>query len=496
MAKNTTSIALNIVEGLDSRIHSMVSIKLTNTLTRTKEEFIPLVQNQVGIYTCGPTVYDYAHIGNFRAYVFADILRRVFEYTGYQVNQVMNITDVGHLVSDADEGEDKLVAGARREKKTPWEIAEYYTQDFFDNSEKLNILRPQIICKATDHIPEMLALVKTLVEKGFGYETSDGIYFDVAKLPQYGKLSGIKLEEQKAGARVEVRDEKRHHADFALWKKVYPVRNGKISNGARPSHIMQWDSPWGKGFPGWHLECSAMSMKYLGETFDIHTGGTDHIPIHHENEIAQSEAATGKPFVRYWLHGEFLLVDGGKMSKSKQNFYQLKDLEAKHFDPLAFRYFCLTGHYRSPLNFTWESIDSAQRGLNNLRADFLRLQKLPDSGVSELAEKIKDSFLESITDDLNIPNALAVVWEAIYALKGNTLRRVLLDFDQVLGLRLAEVKEQELVIPPEIEELKEQRNLARKTKDYQTADKLRQQAANLGYLFEDTPQGTVIKPKK
>jgi cysteinyl-tRNA synthetase len=462
----------------------MQLIQLTNTLSRNKEDFAPLVANRVGIYTCGPTVYDYAHIGNLRAYIFADILRRIFEYTGYSVTHVMNITDVGHLVSDADDGEDKLEAGARREKKTPWEIAEYYTQDFFANETKLNILKPTIICKATDHIPEMISLVKTLVDKGFGYETSDGIYFDVSKLPQYGRLSGIKLDEQKAGARVETRDEKRHHADFALWKK------------ADPSHIMQWDSPWGKGFPGWHLECSAMSMKYLGETFDIHTGGTDHIPIHHENEIAQSEAATGKQFVRYWLHGEFLLVDGGKMSKSKQNFYQLKDLVAKGFEPLAYRYFCLTGHYRSPLNFTWESIDSAQRGLNNLRADLLRLQKLPDSEPGELEDTIRESFQESITDDLNMPNALAVVWQAIYSLKGNPLRRVLLDFDRVLGLGLAEVKEQQLVIPTEIEQLKEQRNLARKNKDFKTADALRQQALDLGYLFEDSPQGTIIKKSK
>lgn len=461
----------------------MLTILLTNTLTRTKEEFFPLVANRVGIYTCGPTVYDYAHIGNFRSYIFADILRRMFEYTGYSVTHVMNITDVGHLTSDSDTGEDKMEAGARREKKTPWEIAEYYTQDFFENESKLNILKPNIICKATDHIPEMIALVKTLVDKGFGYETSDGIYFDVGKLPQYRQLSGIKLEEQKAVARVEVRDEKRHHADFALWKK------------ADPTHIMQWDSPWGKGFPGWHLECSAMSMKYLGETFDIHTGGTDHIPIHHENEIAQSEAATGKKFVRYWLHGEFLLVDSGKMSKSKHNFYQIKDLEANGYEPLAFRYFCLTGHYRSPLNFTWESIDSAQRGLNNLRADFLRLQKMPDSGSNELENNIKESFLETITDDLNMPNALAVVWEAIYALKGAVLRRVLLNFDRVLGLRLADVKEQELVIPAEIENLKEQRNIARKNKDFKTADALRQQALDLGYIFEDSPQGTIIKQK-
>ncbi|MCX7918726.1 MAG: cysteine--tRNA ligase [bacterium] len=462
----------------------MVTIRLTNTLTRMKEPFIPLVQNQVGIYTCGPTVYDFAHIGNYRTYIFADILRRIFEYVGYQVKQVMNITDVGHLTSDADDGEDKIEAGARREKKTPWEIAEYYTQDFFANCEKLNILKPHIICKATDHIPEMIALVQTLVEKGYGYETSDGIYFDVTKFPQYGRLSGIKLDEQKAGARVEVRGEKRHPADFALWKK------------ADPNHIMQWDSPWGKGFPGWHLECSAMSMKYLGETFDIHTGGTDHIPIHHENEIAQSEAATGKPFVRYWLHGEFLLVDGGKMSKSKQNFYQLKDLAAKGFEPLAFRYFCLTGHYRSPLNFTWESLAAAQRGLDNLRADLLRLQKLPSSDNIELENKIKQLFLDTITDDLNMPNALAVVWEAVYALKGDALRRVLLEFDRVLGLHLAEVKEQEVIIPPEIEALKEQRVVARKAKDWKTADALRQKAFELGFVFEDTPSGTIIKPKK
>jgi len=467
----------------------MIPIRLYNTLTRRKDVFEPMVPGRVGIYSCGLTVYDYGHIGNFRTYVFSDVLRRVLEYNDLRVRHVMNVTDVGHLVSDADSGEDKMLEGAKREKKTPLEIAEYYTQNFFQNMAKLNILTPHIVCKATEHIPEMITLVKTLMDKGFAYETSDGIYFDIQKFPGYGRLSGFRLDKQEAGARVEVRSEKHHPADFALWKK------------ADPKHLMQWPSPWGQGFPGWHIECSAMSMKYLGETFEIHTGGEDHIPIHHENEIAQSEAATGKPFVRFWMHGAFLQVDGGKMSKSLHNFYRIEDLEAKGFESLAFRYFCLLGHYRSPLNFTWESLSGAQNALRNLREDIIRLKKEEMSGIGfkpEDAEGLKQHFLEAVNDDLNMPQALAVTWEAVRMLKGEVLWETLLKFDKVLGLELKDLEALERErseIPSEILVLAREREEARKAKDWKRADELRKKARGSGYLFEDTPKGTVVKRK-
>ena len=329
-------------------------MKLYSTLTKQKEELRTIEEGTVSIYSCGPTVYQYAHIGNMRSYVFMDILRRVLKYNGYKLKHVMNITDVGHLVSDADEGEDKMMKTARAAQKTPWEIAEYYTGVFLGDIAELNIERPEYIPKATDNIDEMLAFVEALVEKGFGYETSDGIYFDIMMFKGYGKLSKLDLEGQIAGARVDVNEEKRHPADFALWKK------------APKEHIMQWPSRWGMGYPGWHIECSAMSRKYLGDEFDIHTGGVDHIPVHHENEIAQSEALLGHPAVRYWLHGEFLLVDNGKMSKSLGNTYTVSDIKKKGYSPLAFRYMCLNANYRSKLNFTWDGIKAAQVALDRL----------------------------------------------------------------------------------------------------------------------------------
>ena len=456
---------------------SDMSLNLFNTLTRKKEEFVPLQKGKVGIYTCGPTVYDYAHIGNFRSYIFADILRRVLEYNNYQVKQVMNITDVGHLTSDADEGEDKILQGARREKKSPEEIAKFYTDDFLKNIEKLNILRPHILCQATEHIPQMLTLIEKLMSKGYAYEITDGIYFDVQKFKRYGQLSGAKLDKQEAGKRIEVNPEKRNPIDFALWKK------------ADPSHLMQWDSPWGRGYPGWHIECSALSMEYLGETFDIHTGGVDHIPIHHENEIAQSEASTDKKFVNYWMHGEFLQVDGGKMSKSLNNFYKISGLEAKGITPLAFRYFCLSGHYRSPLNFTWESAQGAEAALNNLRHGIRLLAGEESKKIApNFIEKMDRQFLSAINDDLNMPEALAVVWEVVRRgqNKGTALLNLIKKFDQVLGLRL-----ETEVNPPQIEKLRREREEARRKKDWKRADALRAEAESRGYKLVDTPQGTV-----
>ncbi|MEN6314157.1 MAG: cysteine--tRNA ligase [Clostridiaceae bacterium] len=459
-------------------------MKLYNTLTRQKEEFKPMEEGKASIYSCGPTVYQYAHIGNLRTYVFMDILRRVLKYNGYELKHVMNITDVGHLVADADEGEDKMMKTARETQKSPWEIAEYYTGFFMKDIAALNIGRPEIICKATGHIKEMIEFVEGLVEKGYGYETSDGIYFDIMKFKGYGKLSGLDLEGQIAGARVDVNDEKRHPADFALWKK------------APKEHIMQWPSPWGMGYPGWHIECSAMSRKYLGDEFDIHTGGVDHIPVHHENEIAQSEALLGKPAVHYWLHGEFLLVDNGKMSKSLGNTYTVADLEKKGYSPLAYRYMCLNANYRSKLNFTWDGIKAAQVSLDRLLEGVLSHknsgeQAEVDAGLIAAFEK---DFDEAVNDDLNIPRALGVAWNiARYGTKSVKLYNLLLKMDEVLGLDFANAVEKPAAeassLDPEIEELVNQRQQARKDKNWKLADEIRNRLNGMGIQLEDTPQG-------
>ncbi len=468
-------------------------MKVYNTLTRQKEEFRPIDDNEVKIYSCGPTVYDYAHIGNFRTYVFMDILRRALQYEGYKLKHVMNITDVGHLVSDADEGEDKVLKKAREQQKTPWEIAEYYTNVFFNDINNLNIQRPEIICKATDHIKDMIEFVQKLIEKGYGYETSDGIYFDVGKFKGYGKLSGMNIDEQIAGARVEINPEKRHPADFALWKK------------APKEHIMQWPSPWGMGYPGWHIECSAMSMKYLGDFFDIHTGGVDHIPIHHENEIAQSEALTGRPHVKYWMHGEFLLVDNGKMSKSLGNIYTISDLKTRGFDPISFRYFCLNAHYRNKLNFTWDSLMASQIAYYRLLNGALMHKKgrvLPNSIM--LTKNFAEEFREAINDDLNMPKAMSVVWNAIRCEeKCPAIFDLLVDFDRVLGLDIekAEEKIKEKEMQKEIyfdglddgtKKLIEERESARRKKNWKVADEIRNQLKEKGVLLEDTPQGVRV----
>lgn len=452
-----------------------MEIYLTNTMSRSKEVFKPLAPGKAGMYVCGPTVYNYAHIGNLRSYVFADLLRRVLEYNGYNVTHVMNITDVGHLESDADEGEDKMVESARRERKTPWELAEYYTQDFMNQIEQLNIKKPTIVCKATDHIQGMIDLTQSLLDKGYAYRIEgDGIYFDVQKLEDYGKLSGNRLKDLQAGARVEVNDRKRHPADFALWKD------------AAPEHIMQWPSPWGQGYPGWHIECSVMATKYLGEQIDIHTGGIDHIPIHHENEIAQSETHTGKKWVDYWLHGEFLQVDGGKMSKSLNNFYTVSDIIDRRLEPLAFRYLCLNAHYRTPLNFTWDGLSSAQTALNRLRQG---LQKLPEDSAPP-SQELLDKFLAAINDDLNVPLALSYAWEAVRSgIPGS--RTLVSRFDEVLGLNLlAETHTQQIELPAELAELLEQRNQARAAKDWARSDQLRDSLAEKGVLVKDTKEGT------
>lgn len=455
-------------------------MKLYNTLTRQKEEFKPLDGREVRIYSCGPTVYQYAHIGNLRTYVFMDILRRVLKYDGFSLKHVMNITDVGHLVSDSDEGEDKMLKTVRQQQKSPWEIAEYYTGVFLKDLEALNIEKPEIVPRATAHINEMIEFVQGLIQKGHAYETGDGIYFDILSFKDYGKLSGLDLEGQIAGARVDVNTEKRHPADFALWKK------------APKEHIMQWPSPWGMGYPGWHIECSAMSRKYLGDVFDIHTGGVDHIPVHHENEIAQSEALLGKPAVNYWLHGEFLLVDNGKMSKSLGNTYTVSDLKEKGISPLAYRYLCLNANYRSKLNFTWEVIKSAQVSLDRLLEGALTHKNGVDTIEPSAVEGFKLEFEDAINDDLNIPRALGVVWNVIrYGKKSKVLFDLLIKMDSILGLDIEKAggAAPDELLDPEIEGLVTQRQLARKNKDWKLADELRDKLKDMGIVLEDTPIG-------
>jgi len=458
-------------------------MKIYNTLTKQKEELIPMDGKTVRIYTCGPTVYGYSHIGNMKAYIFMDLLKRTLEYHGFRVKNVMNITDVGHLVSDADEGDDKMMKTAKSTGKTPWEIAAFYTDAFFSDFKKLNINRPDVVCNASDHINEMLEIVYKLYDDGYAYETSDGIYFDIMKFPGYGQLSGLDLEGQIAGARVAVNDEKRHPADFALWKK------------APKEHIMQWESRWGMGYPGWHIECSAMSRKYLGDQFDIHTGGVDHIPIHHENEIAQSDAFLGKKAVKCWMHCEFLQVNNGKMSKSIGTAYLVSDLTDKGYDPLAFRYMCLDGHYRSKLNFTWDGIDAANKSLIRLVDLTLAHKEGNDPVTDEEVNRFDSEFTDAISDDLNIPKAMGVVWNtARYSKKSVRLYDLLVKFDQVLGIdidrkRIGITAE----LPEDIKVIGEERIIARKNKDWKRCDELRDLLKEKGFAVSDTAQGQQIK---
>jgi len=467
-------------------------MKVYNTMSRKKEEFKPLNEEFVTIYSCGPTVYNYAHIGNMRTYVFMDILRRALKLNGYNLKHVMNITDVGHLTSDGDEGEDKMEKAAKSQKKTPWEIAEYFTGVFFEDLKRLNIGTPELTPKATDHIDQMIDFVKELCDKGYGYETSDGIYFDISKFPRYGRLSRANLEEQLAGAseRVEVNNEKRHPADFAIWKK------------APKEHIMQWPSPWGMGYPGWHIECSTMSREYLGDCFDIHTGGVDHIPIHHENEIAQSEALTGKKSVDYWMHSEFLLVDNGKMSKSLGNTYTVSDLIEKGYSPLAYRYFCLNGNYRNKLNFTWEALDAAQVSLDRLYAAVAKHKDAPSGNISaETIQEWKNDFIEAVSDDLNVPLGLGILWKVLNNTeKSRDIYEFALFADSVLGLSIEEnankanesESNEEAEVSQEILDLVAKRTEAKKAKDFKTADSIRDQLKEMGITLIDTKEGVKI----
>ncbi len=479
-------------------------LKLYNTLSRKKEVFKPLIDKQAGLYTCGPTVYDYAHIGNLRTYIFEDLLKRVLIYNGYKVNHVMNFTDVGHLVSDADEGEDKMTKALRREGK-PFtleamkEIGNFYAVKFKEDIKNLNIISPDIYCFASGHIAEQVNLIKKLEEKGFVYITSDGVYFDISKLKDYGKLAGlIKDEGSPAGtnekfARIGINPEKKHLRDFALWKF---------------NKELGWESPWGRGFPGWHIECSAMSMKYLGESFDIHCGAEDHIRVHHTNEIAQSEAATGKPFVKYWLHGAFLKFGDAKMSKSAGSFITLKDITEQGFSPLEFRLLLLQTHYHKPMRFVWESLTQARSGLTRLYEFTERLSEISKEGESSLRvkailSKAKKEFQKAINDDLNSPEALAVLFNLVtdinklideYPFSKKDATKVLKlidDFDEVLGLKL--IKTEKEKIPEQVTALVVAREKARKDKDWQKADELRDKINEFGYSMEDTSEGQKIR---
>ena len=462
-----------------------MDIYFYNTLTKQKDKFIPISENEVKIYSCGPTVYKDATIGNMRTNIFQDVLRRVLRYNGYKIKHAMNITDVGHLVSDGDEGEDKMIKSAKEEHKTPLEIAEHYTKLFFQDLEDLNIETPEIICKATDHIPEMLEYVKKLVENGYAYETSTAIYFDISKLDKYPILSNLDIEEQKAGARVDVDPEKRNPYDFALWIK------------APENHLMKWDSPWGPSYPGWHIECSAMGQKYLGEQFDIHTGGIDLIPTHHENEIAQSKGACGKIPANYWLHGEYLLINGGKMSKSLGNVYLIKDIKERGYDPIVYKLLCYTCSYRIKLNFTWEGMEATSKSLDRLRNGYKTHKegkdKLDEQDRKKL-EEIEHNFHEAINDDMNMPLAMSYVWETVrYNKKSPEVADLLLKFDTVLGLKIDKEPEQgEVEIPQEILDLMEQRKQARQDKNWTESDRLRDLIKEKGYEVKDTKDGMNI----
>ena len=464
-----------------------MKIQLYNSLERKKSEFSPIQPGKVGLYTCGPTVYNFAHIGNLRTYIFEDILKRVLRYNDFQVKHVMNITDVGHLTGDRDMGEDKMEKGARREGRTAWEIAAFYTRAFESDIALLNIIEPDIWVKATDTISDQIELIKILEAKGFTYGTGDGIYFDTARFKDYTRLSHQHIESLREGARVEKNPEKRNATDFALWKFS--------PEGVRRQ--MEWDSPWGTGFPGWHIECSAMSMKYLGEQLDIHCGGTDHIDVHHTNEIAQSEAATGRKFFNCWMHGAFLIIAGGKkMAKSEGNFLTLQNAFVKKgINPLVYRFAAFQTHYRKPMEYSEESIQAARNGLQHLQNQARQAAQNSTGQKGAVKDEFKTKFLEAINDDLNMPRAMAVVQEMLKSSMGDDDKHAtILDYDRVLGLSLDQVDKPE-ELPQEIKNLVAERQAARDAKDWAASDRLRDTIQDLGYLVQDTKGGMQVIKK-
>ena len=468
-----------------------MAVKFYNTLSRKKEEFKPVKPGEVGIYSCGPTVYWNQHIGHMYAYIQWDVMVRFFRFLGFKAKWVMNITDVGHMTSDQDTGEDKMEKGARREGLTVWQIAEKYTNQFLSSLRQLNIVLPDELARVTEHIPEQINLIKKIETNGFTYRTKTGLVFDTGKFPDYAKFGRRQLEDQQAGSRVEVDPEKKKPWDFLLW----------VTN--QPKHVMQWDSPWGRGFPGWHIECTAISTKYLGENFDIHTGGMEHISVHHTNEIAQAFGAFGCQTANFWLHNGWLRLKKEKMSKSKGKMYTVDDLVTKGYDPLALRYLVLTSHYRKGLEFTWEALDAAASALKNLRhlARGLRANRRDNMATTSDAlnrsQNYREKFASALGDDLKVPEALAVVWETVKSpVNAYEKYELLSDFDQVLGLKLDQLPDEPTTykVPVDVTNLAEKREILRKQKDWAAADELRQQIEKMGWQIKDTSAGSKLKP--
>lgn len=474
-------------------MHNDKTLSFYNTLTRSVEPFRPLDPALVRVYCCGPTVYNFQHIGNLRTYIFEDLLMRTLRYAGYQVKHVMNITDVGHLVSDADEGEDKMAIASRREGKTSQDIAAYYTDIFFQHCQMLNISKPDIVCKATEHIEPMQDMISALTEKGYAYQSGGNVYFDVSRFNNYGKLALLDIDTLRAGARIEVDGQKRNPCDFVLWFTKSKFENQEL----------QWDSPWGRGYPGWHIECSAMATTYLGPTIDIHCGGIDHIPVHHTNEIAQSECAHGQQFARFWMHGAFLTTDKSKMSKSSGEFLTLDRIVEKGYEPMAYRYLALGASYRKELSWSWEALETAASSLRRLRANVVALRgvaSLPEQEsltLDKQSAETKKEFEDAIFYDLNMPKALAVVHRTLGSdeLSPESKLALLTDFDKVLGLGVKSWRQTDIVVPAEILELLKERELARGNKNWSEADRLRDLILEKGYLVVDGKQGATVKPR-
>lgn len=453
-----------------------MKIYLNNSLSKKKEELKPIEKNKIGLYTCGPTVYDYPHIGNMLPYIFWDVLKRFLASQGYEVKHIMNLTDVGHLVSDADDGEDKMEKASRREKKSAWDIAEYFIDVFKKTIAEINIQDPSKYLRATATIEEQIDFIKILEEKGYLYKISDGMYFDTSRIKNYGKLANLDKVKLQEGARVEKNEEKKNATDFAVWK----------FSPKDKQRDMEWDSPWGKGFPGWHLECSVMSRMELGDTFDIHTGGIDHLTVHHPNEMAQSEAVTGKLQANYWLHNAHVKYDGGKMSKSSGTFITIDDLKKKGFMPLAYRYLILQNHYRKPLNFSWHSLTAAQNGLLNIIKDIAFL----NNGGEQTHEKCMQSFYEALADDLNTSKALAVLQTVLSsAISDKEKLATIFKMDEVLGLNLKELRIKAMTMTDEAKDILAKRQKAREAKDWELSDKLRDNLAKMNVEVKDTAEG-------
>ncbi len=462
-----------------------MAIHLFNTLGRKKQAFAPLIPGKVGIYSCGLTVYGRGHIGNFRAFLMADTLRRMFEANDYAVTQVINITDVGHLVGDLDGGAEKLQMMSEKTGESAWDIAAKYTALYFEDMKKFNILMPHVSPKATDHIAEQIAMIEAIEKNGYTYTIADGVYFDTSKLSSYGQLSGQSLDEKEGGARVSMRG-KKNASDFALWK----FSPSPSSDAAVQKRQMEWESPWGVGFPGWHIECSAMSEKYLGLPFDIHTGGIDHIAVHHENEIAQTLAARNCLEANFWMHNEFLQIDGGKMSKSLNNTYTVADLETHKIHPLSFRLFILGAHYRTPQNFTWDAVGASHTALGNIRNAVRDLPKPGEADAESMAQ-----FMDRINDDLDTPSALAIFYGVLNhaSMERSVKSATLLAMDEILGLALEDVVARPIMIPNAVEKLVADREVARSSKDWKKSDELRDEIATLGFIAEDTADGQKLK---